>query len=88
MAKGDPYWMTAKFGGIDGNGKPVRAGAQVFYYPITRKMYQGEEAQRAYRAFVAAAEDEQFMVGNHHQEADPLRCHRHPNTRLPCPKCD
>jgi len=21
-------------------------------------------------------------------ERDPLRCHRHPDTRLPCPHCD
>ncbi len=59
-ASGDPYWMTARFPGKDSKGRPVRKGDKVFYYPRTRTMLTGEEAERASREFDAAVFDEGY----------------------------
>ena len=62
--QGDPYWTTAKFDSIDKEGKPVKKGTRIFYYPRTRSVYQGESAERESRAFNAAAQDEAFCNGS------------------------
>lgn len=54
----DPYWMTAKYAGKDSKGRPVSKGQRVFYYPNTRAMLTGEEAEQASRDFDAARSDE------------------------------
>jgi len=54
----DPYWMTAKYPGVDKNGKPFRAGERVFYYPIGKVILTGKEAEAAARDFAARAFDE------------------------------
>ncbi len=54
----DPYWMNAKFDGKDAKGNPVKKGDRVFYFPSTRTMFTGADAERESRAFVAAAQDE------------------------------
>ena len=54
----DPYWMTAKYPGKDKNGKPFRAGERVFYYPLTKTVLTGAEAEAAARDFDAARFDE------------------------------
>jgi hypothetical protein len=54
----DPYWMTAKYSGKDKNGKPFRAGERVFYYPLTKTVLTGAEAEAAARDFDAARFDE------------------------------
>ena len=54
----DPYWMTAKYPGKDKNGKPFRAGERVFYYPLTKTVLTGAEAEAAARDFAAHAFDE------------------------------
>ena len=59
-AAGDPYWMTAKFPGKDSKGRPVRKGDKVFYYPRTKTMLTGEEAEKASREFDAAVFDEGY----------------------------
>jgi DNA-binding ferritin-like protein len=59
-AKGDPYWMTAKYPGKDSKGKAVRKGDKVFYYPNTKTMLTGDEAEKASRDFDAGKFDEDF----------------------------
>lgn len=54
----DPYWMTAKYSGVDKNGKPFRAGERVFYYPNGKVILTGKEAEAAARDFDAARFDE------------------------------
>jgi len=54
----DPYWMVAKYPGKDKNGKPFRAGERVFYYPLTKTVLMGAEAEKAARDFAAHAFDE------------------------------
>ena len=59
-AKGDAYWMTAKFPGKDSKGRPVRKGDKVFYYPLTKTLLTGEDADKASRDFEAGKFDEDF----------------------------
>ena len=59
-ALGDPYWLAAKFPGKDKNGKPFKKGEQVFYYPRTKTILTGEEAEKASKDFNAHAFDEDF----------------------------
>lgn len=54
----DPYWMVAKYPGVDKNGKPFRAGERVFYYPSGKIILTGKEAEAAARDFAAHAFDE------------------------------
>lgn len=56
----DPYWITAKYPGVDRNGRPFKKGERVFYYPIDRTIISGPEAQAAAEDFEAAAFDEDF----------------------------
>lgn len=59
-AYGDPYWMTAKYPGKDKNGKPFKKGEKVFYYPRTKTILTGPEAEKASREFGAMAFDEDY----------------------------
>jgi len=54
----DPYWLIAKYPGVAQNGKPVRKGDKVLYYPRTKKMLVGPEAEIAWRKFEAEIQDE------------------------------
>lgn len=63
--KGDPYWTIAKFDSKDAEGKPVKKGTRIFYFPKTKAVYQGESAERESAAFRAAAEDEARYNGGH-----------------------
>ena len=56
----DPFWMEAKYPGKDKNGKPFPKGTRVFYYPLTKTILTGEEAEQAARDFNAASFDEDF----------------------------
>lgn len=56
----DPYWMVAKYPGQDKNGKPFRRGDRVFYYPLTKTILTGPEAEKASREFDSAAFDEDY----------------------------
>lgn len=57
---GDPYWLTAKYPGVDNKGRPFKKGERVFYYPRTKTILTGEDAERAAAEFEAAAFDEDF----------------------------
>jgi len=61
---GDPYWTTAKWDGKDYKGDKVSKGTRIFYYPRTRTVMQGHDAEQAARDFNAAAQDEAFMNGD------------------------
>lgn len=54
----DPYWMTAKYPGRDHKGNPFKKGERVFYYPRTKTMLTGAEAEKASLEFEAAKFDE------------------------------
>lgn len=60
----DPYWTTARFDSVDKQGQPVRKGTRIFYYPRTRTVLQGEQAEQASRDFAAAQMDEANYSGN------------------------
>ena len=49
----DPRWIEAKFDSKDITGNPVKRGDRVFYYPLTKTLLSGEEAERASRNFEA-----------------------------------
>lgn len=59
----DPYWTTAKFNSTDSAGRPVKKGDRIFYYPGTRTVLTGAEAEKASREFACAAADEAFASG-------------------------
>lgn len=59
-AYGDPYWMTAKYPGKAKDGTPIKKGDRVFYYPRTKTMLVGPEAEKASREFGAMSFDEDF----------------------------
>jgi len=56
----DPFWLKAKYPGVDKNGKHFKKGDDVFYYPNSRTFLTGEEAKQASRDFDAAKQDEVF----------------------------
>lgn len=60
----DPFWMKARFPGKASNGDPINKGDPVFYYPRTRAIYVGEEAERRSREFNAARFDEAQLAGS------------------------
>jgi len=61
--RNDPYWTTARFDGIDADGKPVAKGTRIFYFPLTKSVYQGERAEAEAARFEAAKFDESMMTG-------------------------
>ena len=54
----DPYWTIARFNSTDKQGQPIRKGTRIFYYPQTRSVLQGEDAEQASRDFCSACFDE------------------------------
>lgn len=54
----DPRWIVTKYPGRDKAGRPVPAGTRAFYFPLTRRMLTGAEAEQASRDFEAARSDE------------------------------
>jgi len=69
-AYGDPYWMTTKYPGKSHDGKPIKPGTRVFYYPKTKTMLVGPEAEKAAKNFQAYAFDEDMY--NHKSAAAGL----------------
>lgn len=63
--RGDPYWTVARWDGVDYRGNPVAKGTEIFYYPRTRTVMQGEDAKRASAEFNAVAEDEAFYMSQY-----------------------
>lgn len=59
----DPYWTTAKFNSTDANGRPVKKGDRIFYYPNNRTVLTGPEAEQASAEFQSAKMDEASYAG-------------------------
>lgn len=59
-ARGDPYWMDAKYPGKDSKGRPFKKGDRVFYYPRTKTFLTGPDAEQASRDMDAARFDEGY----------------------------
>lgn len=59
----DPRWITAKWAGVDFRGVPFNRGAEVLYYPRTKRIYTGAEAEKLWAEFQAAAADEDVYNG-------------------------
>jgi len=57
-ARGDPAWMTAKFPGKAADGTPIKKGDKVLYWPLSKKMMVGKQAEQAWRDFESQAADE------------------------------
>ena len=58
----DPRWIKAKFAGTDKNGNSFKRGEKVLYYPKTKAILSGKDADKAWREFQSMASDE-FMMG-------------------------
>ena len=54
----DPRWLVTKYPGVDIHGATIAKGTRVFYYPLGKRMLQGEDAAQAARDFDAAMMDE------------------------------
>ena len=65
---GDPFWMKAKYPGVDANGNRFERGEKIFFYPRTKTILTGEQAEEAAREFGAMAADEDFY--NHRASGD------------------
>jgi len=62
----DPRWITARFDSFCKRCKrKIAKGEQVFYYPMGKFVYCNHEncGQKESRAFIASAQDEDFMNG-------------------------
>lgn len=59
--RNDPYWITAKYPGVDAKGRAFKKGEKIFYYPLTKTILSGGEAEDAAYDFNAAAMDEDYM---------------------------
>lgn len=55
--------MTARFDSVSADGKSIRKGDRIFYFPRTKSAFVGESAEREASSFAAAASDEAFMSG-------------------------
>lgn len=60
----DPYWTTARFPSTDANGRPVRKGDRIYYYPSTKTLLSDAEAKKASAEFESAKMDEATMTGS------------------------
>jgi hypothetical protein len=65
---GDPYWMNAKYAGTDAKGLAFKKGERVFYYPKTKTIYAGGNAEAASHDFQSMAADEDFMGGGSYNQ--------------------
>jgi hypothetical protein len=59
----DPFWMTAKFDSKAADGTPIKNGDRIFYFPLTKRAFVGEAAERAAARFEAERADENLYGG-------------------------
>ncbi len=65
--RNDPYWTTARWDGIDANGRGYLKGERIFLFPKGQRgnvVFSGDNAERESRAFESAKFDESQMTGN------------------------
>ena len=56
-----PYWTAAKYDCVDSMGRQVKTGDRIFYYPSTKTVMTGEEAEAASREYQSTLFDESVM---------------------------
>jgi len=61
--KGDPYWLTARFGQC-AECKAALKGKRAFYYPLSKTAFCEKCGEKHSAEFQAAAFDEAAMTGN------------------------
>lgn len=59
----DPHWINAKFPGVAADGTPFKAGEKVLYWPNTKTVMVGRQAEEAWKRFEAEAADEAMYGG-------------------------
>lgn len=59
--RGDPFWMKAKYPGVDDKGRPFRRGEEVLYWPLSKSFQTGEDAKDAWRRFQSEKADEEGL---------------------------
>lgn len=61
--RNDPYWITARWPGLDAKGLAFRKGDRVFYFPKGKTIYAGQNADEASRRFESERADEDVYNG-------------------------
>jgi hypothetical protein len=56
---GDPRWIKAKYPGVDKSGNPFKRGDEVLYWPVTKTLMAGKEADAAWQQFLSEKGDEE-----------------------------
>lgn len=59
--KDDPRWIKAKYAGYDVKGRPFKRGEEILYYPRTKKIFTGKEAEKAWKDFTSTRQDDDWM---------------------------
>lgn len=59
----DPHWINAKYPGVGQDGTPFKAGEKVLYWPNTKTVMVGKQAEEAWKRFEAEAADEAMYGG-------------------------
>ncbi len=57
----DPRWIIVKFPGKDKQGKPLKRGDRALFFPRSKTLLSGPEAEQAWREFKSQVEDEDFF---------------------------
>tara|TARA_Y100001933_G_scaffold45240_1_gene43073 strand:- start:16199 stop:16723 length:525 start_codon:yes stop_codon:yes gene_type:complete len=77
--KDDPFWMKSKYDGVSGEqrlpvqrrlrkgGVKFKKGDEILYYPKGKVILVGKEAEKAWRDFQAAAQDEDFYMSQYEE---------------------
>jgi hypothetical protein len=58
--KQDSFWMDAKFPGVASDGTLVKRGDRVLYFPNTKTMMVGKEADKEWKEFQHNKQDDDF----------------------------
>lgn len=59
--KDDPRWIRAKFAGTDANGRKFKRGDEILYYPKSKTILTGKEADKEWKDFESIAQDDDWM---------------------------
>jgi hypothetical protein len=68
--QGDPKWIVAKYPGTAADGTAFRRGEKVLYWPRTKTIMVGRQAEDAWAKFESEAADEAAMSGHYASETD------------------
>jgi hypothetical protein len=77
--KGDPIWMKSKYDGVSGEqrlptdrrmragGEKFKQGDEILFFPKGKLILVGKQAERSWRDFQAAAQDEDFYMSQYEE---------------------